>query len=70
MKDFIFSITASLFLATLLRKWISPDLVFLKSRHFTEQVFETIFQIEGAYSEIIFKTYGQFGEMFGCSFTN
>ena len=34
---------------------------FLKSRYFTEQVWETISRIGGVCYEIILKTYGQFG---------
>ena len=46
IKDFFRNKIASLFLKTLLRKWTSY-LFFLKSRHFTEQVYEGISQIEG-----------------------
>ena len=60
MKNFIFSKSPSLFLATLLKKWTSSYLFFLKSRHFTEQVPESIWQIGFEYYEIMFKAYGQF----------
>ena len=35
--------------------------IFLKSRHFTEQVWEAISQIGFVYYQTMFKTYGQFG---------
>ena len=49
MKDLIFSKTARLFLATLLRKWTFSYLFYRKSRYFTEQVWETNSRIGGAY---------------------
>ena len=61
MKDFIFSKSTSLFLATLLRKWTSSYVFFLKSRHFTEQVWEAFPPMGGVYYEIMFETYDQFG---------